>query len=42
MLRLAVTEIDELKDSLRYAEYMLARTKEEKEDLEKQCEQHDS
>lgn len=36
MFRLAQTEIDELKDSLRYAEYVLARTKEEKEMLEKQ------
>ena len=35
MLRLAATEIEELKDSLRYAEYMLVRTKEEKEALEK-------
>ena len=36
MLRIASTEIEELKDSLRYAEYMLARTKEEKENLEKE------
>ena len=35
MFRLAQTEIDELKDSLRYSEYVLARTKEEKEMLEK-------
>jgi hypothetical protein len=35
MLRLAATEIEELKDSLKYAEYMLARTKEEKESVEK-------
>ena len=31
LLKLAATEIEELKDSLKYAEYMLARTKEEKE-----------
>eukprot|EP00347_Sterkiella_histriomuscorum_P010297 403376845 len=36
LFRLAQCEIDELKDSLRYAEYVLARTKEEKEQLEKQ------
>lgn len=31
MLRVAAIEIDELKESLKYAEYLLARTKEEKE-----------
>ena len=35
MLRVAIAEIDELKDSLKYAEYLLARTKDEKENLEK-------
>lgn len=35
MLRLATSEIEELKDSLRYAEYMLARIKDEKEILER-------
>ena len=40
MLRLAQGEIEELKDSLRYAEYVLARTKEEKETLEKQMSDH--
>jgi hypothetical protein len=34
MLSVASVEINELKDSLRYAEYMLSRTKEEKEELE--------
>ena len=37
MLAVASIEIDELKDSLRYAEYMLVRTKEEKEVLEQQA-----
>jgi len=37
MLRVAATEIIELKDSLRYAEYLLAKTKEEKEQIEKQA-----
>lgn len=41
MLRLAANEIEELKDGLKYAEYMLARTKQEKEDVQKQVEQHD-
>jgi len=35
MFKLAQLEIDELKDSLRYAEYVLARTKEEKENFER-------
>jgi hypothetical protein len=35
MLRIAGAEIDELKDSLKYAEYLLARTKEEKENMER-------
>lgn len=33
-------EIDELKDSLRYAEYLLARTLQEKEELMKQNGEH--
>jgi len=36
MLRLASVEVEELKDSLKYAEYMLARAKEEKEEIERQ------
>ena len=40
MLRVAMSEIDELKDSLKYAEYMLAKTKEEKENLQKEYEQN--
>ncbi|CDW83586.1 UNKNOWN [Stylonychia lemnae] len=39
LFRLAQGEIDELKDSLRYAEYALARTKQEKEVLERQMEE---
>ena len=35
MFRLSQVEIDELKDSLRYAEYVLAKTREEKEQLER-------
>lgn len=31
-----MTEIDELKDSLKYGEYMLAKTKQEKEEVEKE------
>ena len=34
MLRLAGKEIEELKDSLRYAEFQLAKTKEEREQAE--------
>ena len=39
MVLLAQGEIDELKDSLKYAEYLLARTKEEKEHLESEVNQ---
>jgi hypothetical protein len=41
MLRVASAEIDELKDSLKYAEYLLARTKEEKEQFEKHSREND-
>lgn len=41
MLAVASIEIDELRDSLRYAEYMLAQTKEEKEALEQQVASND-
>lgn len=41
MLVVAQGEIEELRDSLRYAEYMLARTKEEKEAIDAELAQHD-
>lgn len=37
----ARTELDELRDSLRYAEFLLQKTRQEKEQVERDLEKHD-
>jgi predicted nuclease with TOPRIM domain len=39
--RLAINEIEELRESLRYAEFVLAKTRQEKEQVERELQEHD-
>lgn len=41
MSKLAQNEIEELKESLRYAEFLLVRTRQEKDQVERELERHD-
>ena len=41
MSKLAQNEIEELKESLRYAEFLLVRTRQEKDQVEGELERHD-
>ena len=40
--KMARNEIDELRESLRYAEYLLSKTRQEKEEVEGELQTHDA